>query len=51
MDWLDFFFGMYIGAAICEEEYEVRRRAVFDEFDEDELEQYLFERKLIRNYK
>lgn len=48
MDWLDFFFGMYIGAEICEAEYEEElRNRYYNDFDEDAFEQYLFERKLI----
>ena len=48
MDWLDFFFGMYIGAEICEAEYEEElRNRYYNDFDEDAFEQYLFERELI----
>ena len=47
MDWLDFFFGMCIGAEICEAEYEEERRnRYYDDFDEDDFEQYLYEKKL-----
>lgn len=50
MDWLDFFFGMCVGASICEDEYEDSRRAeIYDDFDEDAYEQFLFEQKLRRN--
>ena len=52
MDWLDFFFGMFVGAAICEDEYEDSRRAeIYDDFDEDAYEQFLFEKRYMRDLK
>ena len=44
MDWLDFFFGMFVGAAICEDEYENNRD---DDYYDEEFEQYLFDKKLL----
>ena len=52
MDWLDFFFGMCIGAEICESEYEEElRNRYYDDFDEDDFKQYLYEKKLKRSLK
>ena len=52
MDWLDFFFGMWIGAEICEAEYkEEQKNRYYNDFDEDAYEQYLFEQKLRRRLK
>lgn len=47
MDWLDFFFGMFVGAAICEDEYENNR----DDYYDEEFEQYLFDKKLLGKLK
>ena len=52
MDWLDFFFGMYIGAKICEDEYEEEcRNRYYNDFDEDDFKQYLYEKNLQRRLK
>jgi hypothetical protein len=43
---------MFIGAAICEDEYEDSRRAeIYDDFDEDAYEQFLFEKRYMRDLK
>ena len=52
MDWMDFFFGMFVGASICDYEYEENRRTgYYDDFDEDDYEQYIFEQKLLKKLK
>ena len=53
MDWLDFLFGMCVGAAICEDEFEEeqRQRTRDYEFDKDAFEQYLFAQKVVKKFK
>ena len=43
---------MCIGAEICEAEYEEERRnRYYDDFDEYDFEQYLYEKKLQRRFR
>ncbi len=55
MDWFDFFMGICIGASLCEEEYEnalaQNNREIYDKFDEDAYEQFLFEKRYMRDLK
>lgn len=52
MDWIDFFFGMCIGAEICESEYEEEHRnRYYNDFDEYDFEQCLYEKKLQRRFR
>ena len=46
-----FFFGMCIGAEICEAEYEEYRNRYYNDFDEYDFEQYLYEKKFQRSLK
>lgn len=50
MDWFDFFFGMFVGAAICEEEYENNRNCEECEYyDEDTRGQFVSERRYFKD--
>lgn len=47
MDWFDFFTGMFIGAAICDEEYDDYYDEQQSYYESDEYEEMIFQKKLL----